>query len=181
MVGTGHFLAALAVASALCGVLRRNAVAEIVVTVQQDAGQQMTYGMDFERLWSWSSLKEKGRLARLAVRDCKVDYVRVAINGGAELEEGVLNWSAYDRILDCMRTLKAANPDIRFFSAGLRGGVCGSGQGPRPDRLEHGAPGVVRTGRAGRGAPTDAAWRGHGLGEVVRSGRRGGNLGFGEL
>jgi hypothetical protein len=87
-----------------------------VVRVSAQPRQKMRYGMDFERLWSWKGVKEKQRLAEIAVRDCKVDYVRVAISGGAEPEEGVFDPSAYDEILDVMRRFRAANPDIQFFA-----------------------------------------------------------------
>lgn len=102
--------------SLLAGVSRALASEPAVVTVAAEPRQTMTYGMDFERLWSWDMLKDKQRLAELAVRDCRVDYVRVAVSGGAEPEEGRFEPKAYDQILDCMRTLRRAQPDIRFFA-----------------------------------------------------------------
>ena len=88
------------------------------------AGQPMLYGMDFERLWSWGPTKmaptgllEKKRLMELAVGECKVHYVRVAINGGAELVEGTFDESAYDDILEVMTLCKEANPDVKFFAS----------------------------------------------------------------
>ena len=88
-----------------------------VVTVAQEPRQQMAYGMDFERLWSWKGLKEKSKLAEVAVLDCKVDYVRVAVNGGAELKEGTFDESAYKEILEVMTLCKAARPEIKFFGS----------------------------------------------------------------
>lgn len=88
-----------------------------VVTVASEPQQKMAYGMDFERLWSWKGLKERTRLAEFAVRDCKVDYVRVAINGGAEPKEGTFDASAYDDILEVMTVCQAARPDIKFFGS----------------------------------------------------------------
>jgi len=90
-----------------------------VVAVGAERKQRMTYGMDFERLWYWGGLKPeaKRKLARLALVECPVAYVRVAINGAAEIEEGKIDWGAYAKILDCMRTLRAARPDIEFFAS----------------------------------------------------------------
>ena len=52
-----------------------------VVEVAREPAQKMVYGMDFERLWSWDTLRpaEKKRLARLAVGECRVQYARVAV------------------------------------------------------------------------------------------------------
>ena len=88
-----------------------------VLTVSKQPRQQMAYGMDFERLWSWKGLNEKQKLAEVAVRDCRVDYVRVAINGAAELKEGTFDAAAYDEILDVMTRCQAARADIKFFAS----------------------------------------------------------------
>ncbi len=88
------------------------------ITVKAEKKQQMTYGMDFERLWAWDDLEpdEKVKVSKMAVKDCKVDYVRVGINCSAELKEGEIKWEAYDEILDCMNHLRKARPDIKFFA-----------------------------------------------------------------
>ena len=91
-----------------------------VLTVSKQPRQQMAYGMDFERLWSWKGLNEKQKLAEVAVRDCRVDYVRVAINGAAELKEGTFDAAAYDEILDVMTRCKAARADVKFFASPRR-------------------------------------------------------------
>ena len=100
--------------SVLCGTL--NAV---TITVQSEEKQQMRYGLDFERLWFWygpqTYLED---CAQWSVVDCDVDYLRVAINCGYELEEGVYNLSAYtNKIIPMMTTMKAANPNIKFFAS----------------------------------------------------------------
>jgi len=89
------------------------------IIVKATPQQEMFYGMDFERLWSWSGLKEKTRLANLAVKECEVQYVRIAIPCESELEEGKFNTSGplYSKTLDCMRYLHKANPEIRFFAS----------------------------------------------------------------
>jgi len=89
------------------------------IVVSKTPQQEMFYGMDFERLWSWSGLKEKTRLANLAVKECAVQYVRIAIPCESELKEGKFNTSGllYSKTLDCMRYLHKANPEIRFFAS----------------------------------------------------------------
>ncbi len=89
------------------------------VQVEATPRQTMLYGMDFERLWFWNSLipEERQRLARLAVDECRVHYVRVALNVGAERAEGQIAWEpAYRQILDCMRALRDARPEVKFFA-----------------------------------------------------------------
>jgi hypothetical protein len=90
-----------------------------VVTVAREPAQQMMYGMDFERLWSWDTLKPEGkkRLAEVSVKECRVQYVRVAVRSLAEPEEGVFKPEAYDEILEMMSHLKAARPDVKFFGS----------------------------------------------------------------
>ncbi|MDR1011096.1 MAG: hypothetical protein LBM04_08195 [Opitutaceae bacterium] len=90
-----------------------------VVTVAETPAQQMAYGMDFERLWSWDTLKpaEQKRHAEAAVRECRVQYARVAVRAAAEPREGVFQPEAYDQILDMMTHLKAARPDLAFFGS----------------------------------------------------------------
>lgn len=87
------------------------------IVVSEAPRQEMIYGMDFERMWYWDELKEKERLVKLAVQDCRVQYVRVGISCGAEIEEGQLDWSTYDTALTSMRMMKAASPNIRFFAS----------------------------------------------------------------
>lgn len=95
------------------------AVAAPVVTVAKAPAQEMTYGMDFERLWDWDRLRpeEKKRISELAVKECQVHYVRVAINPLAEQLEGQFEPAHYDQILDMMTHVKAARPDIQFFGS----------------------------------------------------------------
>lgn len=90
------------------------------INVQRTPEQQMTYGMDFERLWHFGDggvLIDYDELAHWAVGECRVDYVRVAINPAAELTESNFNWSAYNQQLDIMRALKRERPDLKFFAS----------------------------------------------------------------
>lgn len=83
--------------------------------------QMMRYGVDYERLWFWTTsmnASEKDMVARWSVLDCDVDYVRVAINAKYELTEGVYDMSAYTKkILPMMKDMQDANPDIKFFGS----------------------------------------------------------------
>jgi len=79
--------------------------------------QQMAYGMDFERLWYWKNLKDKKKLMQLAFKECRVQYVRVGISCGAELQQGVRHEEAYEEDLDIMRRIVEARPDIEFFAS----------------------------------------------------------------
>lgn len=100
------------------GAASRAASGGAVIRVDSKPRQQMIYGMDFERLWHLGALRDLDGLARLAVQECKVDYVRVAINGAAEIEEGKLDWSVYDgEIFRVMRAFQKANPRIKFFAS----------------------------------------------------------------
>ncbi|HMP77124.1 MAG TPA: hypothetical protein PKE12_12585 [Kiritimatiellia bacterium] len=91
-----------------------------VIRVGAEPGRHpMVYGFDFERLWHFVENKQEvdlDELARLAVGEVKVNHVKVAINGGAELEEGKINWRVYDQQLRIMRALRKARPDIKFFA-----------------------------------------------------------------
>lgn len=86
------------------------------IRVSDTLRQQMTYGMDFERLWHFEGLEDLDELARVAVGECKVEYVRIAIDGAAEREEGQINWEVYERQLEIMRALRRANPTVKFFA-----------------------------------------------------------------
>jgi hypothetical protein len=92
----------------------------VVVHVSPDPQQRMTYGMDFERLWH---LRDDGvevdlnELADYGVGKCRVDYVRVAINPAAELEEGKVNWGCYDSQIRLMRAIAKVRPDIKWFAS----------------------------------------------------------------
>ncbi|HMP77808.1 MAG TPA: hypothetical protein PKE12_16050 [Kiritimatiellia bacterium] len=82
--------------------------------------QQMRYGMDFERLWHLSDGGVRinyDELADWAVNSCRVDYVRIAINPAAELNEGVTNWAVYNSQLDMMRAFQRARPDLKYFAS----------------------------------------------------------------
>jgi hypothetical protein len=91
-----------------------------VIRVDAKPLQEMTYGMDFERMWHFRDAGadiDLDELAKWAVGKCKVDYVRVAINPAAELEEGQINWEVYDRQLDMMRAIAKVRPDIKWFAS----------------------------------------------------------------
>lgn len=93
-------------------------VSAITLTIDNIPQQQMKYGFDYERLWFWyGSDSIKTQVADWSVIDCDVDYLRVAIHCGYELEEGVLDPSAYDKILNLMTFMKTAKPDIEFFAS----------------------------------------------------------------
>lgn len=99
------------------------------VVVETEPLQQMTYGMDFERMWHFVSghadtspdqrfyLKDLDQLARYSVGDCRVDYVRIAINPAVEREEGKIDWSVYDPQLDMMRAIARVRADIQWFAS----------------------------------------------------------------
>lgn len=94
--------------------------ADTVVSVQYNKQQKMdSYGMDFERLWHWNDLSDQGSVdcANLALMNGKINHVRVAINCKGELEEGQFDPKAYKKILEVMRHMKAANPNIKFFAS----------------------------------------------------------------
>ena len=113
----GWVVAGVSAVAAAAGALAEQT--STVVTVAEQPAQKMTYGMDFERLWSWDTLKPeaKKRLADVSVKECRVQYVRVAVRGLAEPEEGAFKPEAYAEILDLMSHLKAARPDIQFFGS----------------------------------------------------------------
>lgn len=94
--------------------------ANTVIHVGTDQGRfPMTYGVDFERLWHFYDAGQKvnlDELARLAVGDVNVNHVKVAVNGGAELEEGQIDWSVYELQLEIMHAMKKARADIKFFA-----------------------------------------------------------------
>ena len=83
--------------------------------------QMMRYGMDYERLWFWTSgldAAERDDIAKWSAIDTRIDYIRVAINCGYEANEGEFNLRAYtDRIIPMMQEMKDANPDIKFFAS----------------------------------------------------------------
>ena len=90
----------------------------MVGTIEQ---QKMRFGMDYERLWSWSGSLDNGErdeVAKWSAIDTRIDYIRVAMNSKYELEEGNLNLSAYtSKIIPMMQDMKDANPDIKFFAS----------------------------------------------------------------
>lgn len=90
----------------------------IVGNIEQ---QKMRYGMDYERLWFWTgglNAAERDSIAKWSVIDTRIDYIRVAMNSGYELDEGVFNLSAYtNKIIPMMQEMKDANPDIKFFAS----------------------------------------------------------------
>lgn len=88
-----------------------------VVTISGEQRQLLRFGVDAERLWYyWPNQRE--RLAEVAVKDLKADYVRVAINCGYEREEGNIDITAYtDDIIPLMTYLKKSNPRIKFYAS----------------------------------------------------------------
>ncbi|WP_411847053.1 carbohydrate-binding protein [Roseibacillus persicicus] len=92
------------------------------LTVGSTLQQKMRYGMDYERLWYWSSNldgAERDEIARWTAVDADVDFVRVAVNGGYERDfKGDYDLSAYtSKIIPLMQEMKQANPDIKFFAS----------------------------------------------------------------
>ncbi|MDB2686012.1 carbohydrate-binding protein [Mariniblastus sp.] len=83
--------------------------------------QKMRYGMDYERLWYWTgglNDAERNDVAKWSAIDTRIDFIRVAMNGGYELEEGVIELSAYtNKIIPMMTKMQEANPDIKFFAS----------------------------------------------------------------
>ena len=89
----------------------------VTVTVTGELRQPVHFGIDAERLWFfWPERREQ--LAEMSVGRLKVDFVRVAINGAYEREEGVTNISAYSEvIIPMMKTFRKYNPNLRFFAS----------------------------------------------------------------
>ncbi|MEP4078406.1 carbohydrate-binding protein [Haloferula sp.] len=91
------------------------------LTIGNTPQQQMRFGMDYERLWSWTgglNGSERDDIARWSAVDTDIDYVRVAINCEYELTEGVFDLSAYtDKIIPMMQEMQQANPNIKFFAS----------------------------------------------------------------
>ena len=83
--------------------------------------QKMRYGMDYERLWYWTgglNSAERDDIAKWSAIDTRIDFIRVAMNGGYELVEGETDLSAYtNKIIPMMQEMKEANPDIKFFAS----------------------------------------------------------------
>ena len=83
--------------------------------------QKMRYGMDYERLWYWTGGlddAERDEIAKWSAIDTRIDFIRVAMNGGYELVEGEIDLSAYtNKIIPMMQKMKDANPDIKFFAS----------------------------------------------------------------
>lgn len=92
---------------------------QILLQVGNTRRQVMKYGLDYERLWFWyGSTSNKNRVAQWSVVDCDIDYMRVAINCAYELTEGDYDLDAYtSKIIPMMRTMQAANPDVKFFAS----------------------------------------------------------------
>jgi len=84
--------------------------------------QRMRYGMDYERLWFWTSglnASERDDIAKWSAIDTRIDYIRVAINAEYERDfKGDYDIRAYeDKIIPMMQEMKDANPDIKFFAS----------------------------------------------------------------
>jgi len=108
--------------------------------------QKMRFGMDYERLWFWTSSlnsSERDEIAKWSAIDTRIDYIRVAMNSAYELEEGQFNLSAYtNKIIPLMQEMKDANPDIKFFASPrpLNEAISGAAWQPYP-RWVTGDPG----------------------------------------
>ncbi|MEJ6648015.1 MAG: carbohydrate-binding protein [Akkermansiaceae bacterium] len=93
----------------------------IPIVVGNTPKQTMRYGMDYERLWYWTTSlnsAERDLVAKWSVVDNDIDFIRVAINAGYELTEGNYDLSAYTfRIIPMMQEMQEANPDIKFFAS----------------------------------------------------------------
>jgi hypothetical protein len=87
------------------------------VTISPSVKQNLRFGIDAERLWYWRTGSFGNTLADLAVKELKSEFVRVAVNCAYEREEGVVNSTAYDKIIDMMTAMKLSNPDIKFFAS----------------------------------------------------------------
>jgi len=91
------------------------------ITIGNTLQQKMRFGMDYERLWFWTgglNGSERDDIARWSAVDSDIDYIRVAINSGYELNEGEFDLSAYtNRIIPMMQEMKQANPNIKFFAS----------------------------------------------------------------
>jgi hypothetical protein len=85
------------------------------IRVDRAAQQRVRLGIDAERLWYWNPSNAKA-LARVAVGELQAEYARVAMVPAYEREAGVINAHAYDKTLSLMASLKAENPQIKFFA-----------------------------------------------------------------
>ena len=86
------------------------------IVVSNTVKQPIALGIDAERLWHWRGYL-KDQMAQLAVGEMNTAYIRVAINIAYEREEGVINVSAYDNILEMMNAMKAERSTIKFFAS----------------------------------------------------------------
>ncbi|MGJ8653865.1 MAG: carbohydrate-binding protein [Opitutaceae bacterium] len=95
--------------------------APLPLTIGNTEQQKMRYGMDYERLWYWTSSlnsSERNDVARWSVVDADVDFVRVAMNSGYELTENSFDLSKYtNKIIPVMQEMQEANPNIKFFAS----------------------------------------------------------------
>lgn len=93
----------------------------IPVVLDTRPRQTMRYGMDYERLWYWTgglNSSERDLVAKWSVVDNDIDFIRVAINGGYEINENTYDLSAYTfRIIPMMQEMQEANRDIKFFAS----------------------------------------------------------------
>ncbi|MGE9270936.1 MAG: LamG-like jellyroll fold domain-containing protein [Verrucomicrobiales bacterium] len=110
--------------------------AQTVIQVDDTPLQPVRYGMDYERLWFWyGSNSNKNQVATWSAAACDIDFIRVAINSGYELEEGVYDLKAYtNKIIPMMQSMRAANPDLEFFASPrpLNEAVSGASWQPYP-------------------------------------------------
>ncbi|MGJ8695732.1 MAG: carbohydrate-binding protein [Verrucomicrobiaceae bacterium] len=93
----------------------------IPVVIGTTPKQTMRYGMDYERLWYWTTSlnsAERDLVAKWSVVDNDIDFIRVAVNAGYELTENNYDLSAYTfRIIPMMQEMQEANPNIKFFAS----------------------------------------------------------------
>ena len=101
-----HFVVKMLVLLGLCSVAK----AQVSVKIGATPKQTMRYGMDYERLWYWTtslSAAEKDLVSKWSVVDNDIDFIRVAINSGYELNEGEYNLSAYtNKIIPMMKDMQ---------------------------------------------------------------------------
>ncbi len=117
MATTNHFFIPLLICISSFSLTK----AQVSVKVGSTPKQTMRYGMDYERLWYWTtslSSAEKDLVSKWSVADNDIDFIRVAINNAYELTEGDYNISAYtNKIIPMMQDMKDANPNIKFFAS----------------------------------------------------------------
>lgn len=103
---------------------------QLQIRVDDQTQQEMSYGMDFERLFHYGPTARDSELRkelfRLTIEDLDISYVRVGIKGLVELKsqkQPERDWSVYednpgykqDKQLQVMRAIREVDPEIDFF------------------------------------------------------------------